>query len=93
MVGLVEIAQSILSEGEIDAVERYLKMFTYHFSDEESQVIFYGPSVRDIYPCLQKDKESDIWALVRRDGTSIREGKLKELVNWITRKVPHSYLL
>ncbi len=53
----------------------------YHEQDEETQVIFHGPSVTSIYPCIQKD---NVWALVRKDGTSIRESEdLEELVKWV----------
>lgn len=58
-------------------------IMTFHYGDNEPQVIFWGADAHDIVPVIQ-DSNSGYWTLYDGDGNVLFEsGKLGEAIDWV----------
>jgi hypothetical protein len=58
-----------------------------HYGDEQRQVVFWGPSVKDIIP-IKKDEYSYDWNIEGLNGQVFKCGKPSELADWATNNLP-----
>jgi hypothetical protein len=73
--------------GDEAVIFRASGVLARHYGDEQDQVIFWGPSVKEIIP-IKKGEYSRDWEIEGLDGQIFKTGKPSELAGWATDNIP-----
>ena len=73
--------------GDEAVIFRASGVLVTHYGDMQDQVIFWGPSVKEIIP-IKKDDYSSDWKIEGLDGQIFKTGKPSELAYWATDNLP-----
>jgi len=57
----------------------------YHWGDEESQVIFWGPGAKNSVPIYRREEG---WTVESGDGRELFKGDFEDVVNWVMANYP-----
>ena len=57
-------------------------VLTYHEEDASSQVVFWGPNVKEMIP-IEKDQNSASWMIKGANGKVLKSGTPSELAAWV----------
>ena len=59
----------------------------YHYGDNENQVIFWGPNVKELIP-IEYNKEIGEWVVYGHKGQILKSGKPSDIAYWATENLP-----
>ena len=73
--------------GDEAVIFRASGVLLLHYGDEQRQVVFWGPSVKELIP-IKKDDYSSDWVIEGLNGQIFATGKPSELADWATDNLP-----
>ena len=73
--------------GDEAVIFRASGVLLLHYGDEQRQVVFWGPSVKELIP-IKKDDYSSDWIIEGLNGQVFKTGKPSELADWATDNLP-----
>ena len=73
--------------GDEAVIFRASGVLLLHYGDEQRQVVFWGPSVKELIP-IKKEEYSSDWVIEGLDGQVFATGKPSELADWATDNLP-----
>jgi hypothetical protein len=73
--------------GNTAVIFRASGVLLLHYGDEERQVVFWGPSVKE-FITIEKEQYSYDWDLIGANGAVLKTGKPSELAHWATENLP-----
>ena len=73
--------------GDEAVIFRASGVLLLHYGDEQRQVVFWGPSVKELIP-IKKEEYSYDWKIEGLNGQVFATGKPSELADWATDNLP-----